>query len=135
MGIIVTKHMFKSSPSHSNKHPVSRKKSPVSRSKTHVSSKRSPSPVVHIVVPGKSKNAAARYSAAKLYTSVERLYDSQTITGIINILIIERAPGHSLEEWLTSSLYTRFFTPEEKDIFDRDVALQIAKTLIDMKKK
>ena len=53
----------------------------------------------------------------------------------IHILLIEKAPGMSVSDWMESSLYKFFFTSEDRWIFERDVSLQVAITLKEMGNK
>lgn len=75
----------------------------------------------------KGKDHRHRHEAAELAAFLED--KGLTDDTPVHVLVTEKAKGITLGDWLTSSLYTRYFTPKQKAKFTRDVSLQVAYTL------
>ena len=81
----------------------------------------------------KGEDKTNRYEAAEILYQIGKIEKSnrysKSSNSDIHMLIIERAPGKTLEDWLDSSLYKKFFTEKQKKQFDMDIAMQVAYTL------
>jgi hypothetical protein len=73
----------------------------------------------------------SHYEAGKLWKLISDMYQEEdlSLSDRIYVLVTEKAPGHTLHEWITSTLYTKLYSEEDRKLFDRDVSLQVAHTL------